>query len=142
MPSFPSSPRTPSPRTPRRHRLLAALAGALVVTALAGCTPTASVSLPKGFPTAVPVASQELTASGKTGAAWNVTVKVADAAAQQAALTKLTTKGFAVIGSAGAGDRKSYSLADATYSVRVGFERDGDDYLVTYGVAPRGGADR
>lgn len=126
-------------------RTPAAMAGAALAAALllSGCSnapapgPTATGhGLPSGFPTAVPVAQPVESGSHDRGS-WRARSVVADSEAQQKALKKLEAAGFVVIGQTGDGDERTYSLADGTYSVRLGFERDGDDYVVTYGVSPR-----
>src|SRR5947209_3352564 len=84
-------------------RILTAVSSILLVVSLAGCTAASSspaVQVPKDFPTSVPVASGDVQAATKSGAAWSCTVKVGDAKAQQQALKSLKDKGYAVIGEA------------------------------------------
>ena len=125
-----------------QSRLFTTLVGTLLIGALAGCSGGAghpTESLPKGFPTAVPVATTSVVSSEKAGDAWAVKVKVDGDKGQQAALQKLKDKGFVVIGTSGANSAdRTYSLANSSYSVRIGFERSKGDHFVTYGVSARG----
>jgi hypothetical protein len=127
-----------------RQRILAGfLCACAVAAAAAGCTSDSHstahpIALPSDFPTSIPLASRDVKSSDTSGRAWITTVNVDDPDAQQAALKKLTDKGFTVIGSSGAKPSDSvYSLADASYSIRLGFGAKGGAYTVTYSVAPR-----
>jgi hypothetical protein len=112
----------------------------LLLTALAGCAATgpAAASLPTDFPTAIPLASSSITDADALGSSWTAKVSVDGAKGQAAALEKLRDKGFAVIGASGAtASDRTYSLANANYSVRLGFEKSEHGYFVSYTVSER-----
>lgn len=135
-----SSTSDSSPQTRGRYRTtLAVLAGSFaLVAALTGCTGGAQPEpLPSGFPTSIPLISEEITDADTMGKAWTATVKVAGEDEQKAALKKLTDKGFVVIGESGKGSTKTYSLANDKYSVRLGFGKNDDGYTVSYTIARR-----
>lgn len=125
----------PSLRRLPRPALLAA--GALLLAGLTGCTATPPADkLPEGFPTSVPVVQPVDSGSQQTGS-WQVRSTVADRDAQTAALKKLTDAGYTVIGELDTKTGKTYSLANSSYSIRLGFEHVDGTYAVTYGVSAR-----
>lgn len=130
-----------SPQTRGRNRTTLALFGGSLVVAviLTGCTGGATPEpLPSGFPTSVPLISEQIQESDTMGAGWTVTVTVAGEDEQEAALAQLEKKGFVVIGESGAdASDKTYSLANDEYSVRLGFGKTDAGYTVTYTIAGR-----
>ena len=126
--------------SPRLRTSFAILGGTLALVAtLTGCTGTAKPApLPSGFPTSIPLISNQVKEADTMGKAWTATVTVGSEADQKAALTKLTDNGFVVIGQSGAkAGSTSYSLADQTYSVRLGFGKNDAGYTVSYTIARR-----
>jgi hypothetical protein len=135
----------------RRGRALLAALTALAVAAIVGIVihysgggtsgGSSARVLPDGFPAAVAVAvvSGPVADSVKIGSEWSLTIKVADAKAQDAALQLLKAKGYVVVGE-NAGTTPAtrvYSLANSQYSVRLAYATVGGSPAVTYAVAAR-----
>lgn len=125
---------------PARTAIVAALSGVLMLAAaLTGCTSADDgKSLPGDFPVSVQLVSGRITAVDTLGDGWLATVAVDGEAQQQQALERLTDAGFVVIGESGAGPADTtYSLANATLSVRLSFGKNDSGYSVSYAVAKR-----
>lgn len=123
----------------RTKRLVAVAGVALLLgVGLSGCQgSTANTNTPKGLPEAV------VTVPGDVSNAvtpdknnWSYTVEVADAKAQQEAVTKLKDNGFKVLGEAEAEGRKTYSLTNEKENINATLvlAKEGKKYLVIYNV--------
>ncbi len=120
-------------------RTTRALLGIFLALPLVACTQTDAVIESVDFPRSdVPLAVGTSSPVIKTGSMWNLSVAVDNEDAQRAALSALLDKGFQVIGQSDpASADVSYSLADPTYSVRLGFRKTDNNFSVAYGVAKR-----
>ncbi|GAA3589234.1 hypothetical protein GCM10022198_11350 [Klugiella xanthotipulae] len=106
--------------------------------ALAGCT-AADSGLPEGLPASFPAAEGEVSNAVTTGDnGWSFSVAVKDAAAQKAAVTRLTDNGYTVIGESEAGGITTYSLSNDTINATLVLSKPADDYLVVYNLVKVG----
>jgi|GEM_PF-3948442 len=120
-----------------------ALSGFLLALLLAACSGNGASSPPPDFPSAdVPLAPGSLSAFKKTGVVWDVSVAVGSEDEQRAALTLLLERGFTIIGqSDSASSEVSYSLANPSYAIRLGYDTATDDRQITYRVVQRAASD-
>ena len=98
-------------------------------------------SLPKDFPSSVPVYKGKIDTALGLGTGkkeiWNVTVEVPDGSALTKIKSDLTSAGFKVEGSGSATSTASGLVADnATYSVIVGIAEADKKWVANYTVGP------
>jgi len=108
-----------------------AIAAALMLT---GCTPQKDRGLPENLPSVVPV-SDGTVSNAVAGSAdsWSFTLTVPDAAAQKAAVKKLTDAGFTTVGSSTTKTTSTYALRNAKEKINATLlltERDGKRLVI------------
>lgn len=143
----------------RSRTVLALAAAALLLPGLTGCTgnPLETLvegatggnvdlggsSVPQGFPTEVPLYEGEvlygIAVGDGAGKAFNVTVRVPDAAAADQIRTQLEGAGFTLIGGSAPTSRSGAAYDGANWGAVVVVTEDGSNgWVANYTVTPKG----
>lgn len=117
------------------RRIAPVLSLSLAALILVGCTGTPS-DLPSGLPEGLPVAAGEVSnqVSVPDEGNWSFSVAVADAEAQQAAVTTMTDDGWTLVGENVGESQSTYALTKGTQNASVLLTSINGDPVVVYNL--------